>query len=79
MMPPRQPLNVVKLSDHGGQYVLTVKCGHCGHSRDARPETFARLAGRETTLAMILERLRCSKCGKRGATTTVRRETKRDG
>ena len=45
----------------------------------ARPETFARLAGRETTLAMILERLRCSKCGKRGATTTVRRETKRDG
>ena len=79
MMPPRQPLNVVKLSDHGGQYQIQIKCGHCGHSREARPETFARLASWETPLASILDRLRCSKCGKRGATATVWRQTKRDG
>jgi hypothetical protein len=79
MMPPRQPLNIVRLSDHGGQFILTVKCGQCGHARDARPATFARLAGWETPLASILKRLRCSRCGARRATAAARRETKRDG
>jgi hypothetical protein len=79
MMPPRQPLNIVKLSSHAGQYVLTIQCQTCRHTREARPETFARLAGWETPLAAILVRLRCSKCGARGATATARRETKRDG
>lgn len=79
MMPPRQLLTVVKLSDHGGQYVLMLKCSHCGHTREARPELFARLAGWETPLAIVLERLRCSQCGARRATATVRRQTKRDG
>ena len=45
MMSHRRPLNVVKLSDQGGQCVLTIECGHRGHGRDARPETFARIAG----------------------------------
>lgn len=78
MMPPRQPLHVVKLSDHGGQYVLILKCGHCGHWREARPETFARIVGWEAPLAMVLERLRCSMCQARRCTATVRREIKRD-
>jgi hypothetical protein len=64
-MMPRDPapLTVVKLSDHGGQYVLILKCAHCGHTRDARPEVLARLAGWETPLAAVLARLRCSQCG----------------
>jgi hypothetical protein len=45
MMPPRQPLTVVKLSDHFGQYVLTLTCGACGHSRTVQPQTLARMAG----------------------------------
>jgi len=44
MMPPRQPITVVKLSDHGGQYVLTLKC-ECCHTRIAQPQTLAGLAG----------------------------------
>jgi hypothetical protein len=40
MMPPRPPLTVIKLSDHFGQYVLTLKC-ECGHTRTARPRTLA--------------------------------------
>ena len=44
MMPPRPPLNVIKLSDHFGQYVLTISC-ECGHTRTARPQTLARFAG----------------------------------
>ena len=79
MMPPRQPLNVKKLSDHGGQYIIALRCDKCRHTRDARPETFARLTGWETPLATILTRLRCSKCGARGATATMRRETRREG
>ena len=43
MMPPRLPLTVVKLSDHFGQYVLTINCA-CGHTRIAQPQTLARLA-----------------------------------
>ena len=39
MMPPRPPLTIVKLSDHFGQYVLTLTC-ECGHAQAARPERF---------------------------------------
>ena len=77
-MPPRPPLTVVKLSDHFGQYILTLKC-ECGHTRMAHPETLARIAGWEVELAYVVKRLRCSKCGKRTCTASVRPETKRDG
>jgi hypothetical protein len=79
MMPPRPPLTVVKLSDHFGQYVLTLTCTSCGHSRSAQPKTLAHLAGWDAPLADVVERLRCSKCGKRKCTASVRPETKRDG
>ncbi len=78
MMPPRPPLTVVKLSDYGGQYVLTLTC-ECGHTRTAQPKTFAALAGWEAVLADVVKRLRCSRCGKRRCSATVRPETKRDG
>jgi hypothetical protein len=78
MMPPRPPLNVVKLSDHFGQYVLLLKC-ECGHTRIAQPQTLAALAGWDALLADVVKRLRCSHCGRRGCSATVRPETKRDG
>ena len=78
MMPPRPPLKVVKLSDHFGQYVLTLKCA-CGHTRIAQPQTLAKLAGWDAALADVVGRLRCSKCGARRCSVTVRPETKRDG
>jgi len=78
MMPPRPPLTIVKLSDHFGQYVLTLTC-ECGHTRIARPATLARFAGWEAELASIIKRMRCSKCGKRRCSVAVRPETKRDG
>jgi translation initiation factor 2 beta subunit (eIF-2beta)/eIF-5 len=79
-MMPRDPtpLTVVKLSDYGGQYVLMLKCGHCGHRREAHPEVFARMAGWEAPLASVVERLRCSQCGAHQCVVTVRRQTKRD-
>jgi hypothetical protein len=78
MMPPRPALNIVKLSDHFGQYILTIQC-ECGHTRTARPQTLAAIAGWDALLADVLKRLRCSRCGKRRNSATVRPETKRDG
>jgi hypothetical protein len=78
MMPPRPPLTVVRLSDHFGQYVLLLKC-ECGHRRTAQPQTLAALAGWDAVLTDVVKRLRCSKCGKRRCSATVRAETKRDG
>jgi hypothetical protein len=78
MMPPRPPLTVVKLSDHFGQYVLLLKC-ECGHTRTAQPRTLAALAGWDALLADVVKRLRCSHCGTRRCSATVRPETKRDG
>jgi hypothetical protein len=37
VMPPRPPLTVVQLSDHFGQYVLTLKC-KCGHTRTTQSD-----------------------------------------
>lgn len=59
MMPPRQPLTVVRLADHFGQYIITIKC-QCGHTRQARPKTFAALAGWDALLSDVVKRLRCS-------------------
>jgi hypothetical protein len=78
MMPPRPPLTVVRLSDHFGQYVLTLTC-ECGHTRTSQPQTLASLAGWDALLADVAKRLRCSHCGKRVCSVTVRPETKRDG
>ena len=77
-MMPRQPLTVVRLADHFGQYIITIKC-ECGHTRQARPKTFAGLAGWDALLTDVVRRLRCSQCGKRRCTATVRPEMKRDG
>jgi hypothetical protein len=78
VIPPRSPLTVVKLSDHFGQYVLTLTC-ECGHTRTAQPQTLAALTGWDALLADVVKRLRCSQCGKRRCSVNVRPETKRDG
>jgi hypothetical protein len=78
MIPPRPPLNIVRLSDNFGQYVLTLTC-QCGHARTAQPKTLAALAGWDALLSDVVKRLRCSRCGKRQCRATVRHEHKRDG
>ena len=78
MMPPRPPINVVKLADHFGQHVLTVSC-ECGHTRTAQPQTLARFAGWDALLVDVVKRIRCSRCGARKSSVAVRPETKRDG
>jgi hypothetical protein len=78
MIPPRPALQIVKLSDNFGQYVITLSCT-CGHSRTAAPRTLAALAGWDEHLAEVVKRMRCSRCGERSCSYKVRPETKRDG
>jgi hypothetical protein len=78
VIPPRPSLTIVKLADNFGQYVVAIRC-ECGHSREARPQTLAALAGWDALLSDVIKRLRCSKCGRRKCSATVRRETKHDG
>jgi hypothetical protein len=78
MMPPRKPPKIETLADNFGQYVILLTC-KCGHTRHANPQTFAHIAGWDAKLDDVVKRLRCSKCGKRQCSATVRHETKRDG
>jgi hypothetical protein len=55
-----------------------LKC-ECGHARTAQPKTLAALTGWDALLANVVKRLRCSMCGGRRCSATVRPETKRDG
>ena len=59
----RRPLNIVKLNDRFGDYVLVLTCRKCKHSRRTGPHPLAKLAGWDVTLEKLAERLRCSNCG----------------
>ena len=78
MIPLRPALSIKKLSDNFGQYVLTLKC-HCGHSRITRPDALARFMGWDAELEHVVKRMRCSRCGERRCSFSIRSETKRDG
>lgn len=59
MIPPRPQIKVVKLADNFGQYIVVIRC-ECGHNREARPSTFAAIAGWDALLSDVVKRLRCS-------------------
>jgi len=58
--------HIKKLDDSFGQFAVRITCS-CGASREAPAQSLARIVGWATTLAALGARMRCSKCGKRGA------------
>lgn len=58
--------DIKKLDDCFGMFLVRVIC-KCGASRDMLPEALARIAGWSTTLEALEPRMRCSKCGAKGA------------
>jgi len=64
-------LNVRKLSDRNGQYVLFIKCLRCQHYRYAPPQTFVTLLGEHATLDAVAGRLRCSRCSAKDVEVTA--------
>src|SRR5579862_9459119 len=62
--------HIRKLDDAFGQFRVRITCG-CGASRECEPAALARLVGASATLAAIAPRMRCSKCGAKGAADVV--------
>lgn len=67
----RELRDVKKLDDRFGQFLVRVKCPACGASRDIAAEALARLVGWSMSLESLAPRLRCSKCGAKGAATVT--------
>jgi hypothetical protein len=51
-------------------YIIRIRCS-CGHEREPRGEFIRRVIGAQTTLRELRQRLRCHKCGQRGALIEV--------
>lgn len=58
--------HIKKLDDALGHFLVRITC-KCGAERIADPEALARLCGSSATLKAVGNRMRCSKCGTRGA------------
>src|ERR1700680_3893397 len=58
--------HIRKLDDALGHFLIYISC-RCGAHRTAEPEALARLCGKSATLEAVGKRMRCSKCGMRGA------------
>jgi hypothetical protein len=63
----RRTPHVLKLSDEFGQYRLHITCNGCGNRRICDPADIAPKVGWECTLEALSRRLRCGKCGLKGA------------
>lgn len=62
--------HIKKLDDAFGMFRLRITCG-CGASRECAPAALARIAGPAATFAALAPRMRCSKCGTKGAAEVV--------
>jgi len=58
--------HIKKLDDAVGHFLVQITC-KCGAQRIADPEALARLCGASATLEAVGRRMRCSKCGAKGA------------
>ena len=67
-------LNITKLSDEFGQYIIVITCT-CGHIRRCYPRSLAALAGWDARLEDVVRRLRCSKCSAKKCTARTVAET----
>jgi hypothetical protein len=64
-------LHVLKLSDEFGHYRLHIGCLSCANKRIVDPADLAPRVGWECTLEILSKRLRCGKCGAKGARIEV--------
>jgi hypothetical protein len=62
--------HIKKLNDALGHFYVRIACS-CGATREAKPEALARLCGDAATLEAVGKRMRCSKCGAKGATVVA--------
>jgi hypothetical protein len=58
--------HIKNLDDALGHFLVQITC-KCGARRIAEPEVLARLCGSSAMLEAVARRMRCSKCGTKGA------------
>ena len=58
--------HIRKLDDAFGHFLVRIMC-KCGAVREVAPEALARIVGWSTTLEALAPRMRCSRCGAKGA------------
>jgi hypothetical protein len=66
MRPVRVLDHIKRLDDCFGDFLVRVICP-CGAVREIPPQSLARLVGWKVTLKELAPRMRCSRCGKKGA------------
>jgi len=69
-------MEVTRLGDQFGDYLLSARCRKCRHTRTIDPHTLAQLVGWNATLASIALRLRCSKCSARNCEISTMKRPK---
>jgi hypothetical protein len=62
--------HIKKLDDSFGLFFVRIIC-RCGATRDIEPKALALIAGWTTSLADLIPRMRCSKCGTKGECKVV--------
>ena len=64
--PVRVLPHIKRLDDCFGDFLVRVVC-ECGACREIQPQALARLVGWKVTLKELAPRMRCSRCGTKGA------------
>jgi hypothetical protein len=63
--------HIRKLDDGLSFFLVRITCLHCQGSREVTPEALARIAGWSASLDSLGPRMRCSRCGQKGAQLTA--------
>lgn len=64
--PVRTLTHIKKLDDALGHFRVRITC-RCRAARECEPEALARICGPSARFESIASRMRCSKCGAKGA------------
>ena len=62
-----EPIRIETLREHAGIYGLHAFCPHCRHETWLNLMRIAQSVGWDVSVRYVHHRLRCSKCGLRGA------------
>jgi hypothetical protein len=63
--------HIRKLDDGLSFFLVRITCRQCQSSREVTPEALARIAGWSASLEALGSRMRCSRCGHKGAELTA--------
>ena len=58
--------HIKRLDDAFGMFLVRISC-KCGAERTYKPDALARLCAASATLDAVGKRMRCSRCGSKGA------------